>query len=600
MLSITATRSESPEEVTVETTQTDADAAANVVDGPEAGAATEAMTAVEDIAPAGGEQVGNTAEMEEVVEEPFNYEYAATSIMELFAKNVHEPTKVAGMHWLLLLHRKAPWRILTPDDMSFPVLLKMLGDSSEQVVKLDLELFAQISQHARGSDSLAPLSAGYNVNPQDVPYLSRFLGSFDDGHGVAAGGDVFSIGGNEDSDAEEEGDESSDSAEDGPNDLEFVSVMVQHLSWILVTAPEAEPLRMMLRRFNAAITLSMPVLPALRLMLFGPSPLIQLAKLAKLPRGPATGGGVPKPLALPRAGATGASATRGRSSTADSERARAKADASVRSGGRRPIPPVQRQGEQTEQQQQQRKERTREALVGAMDHVERRVAQNQQSHELFATLFRTWSHNPAACLTLCLLSQHYEMAAELIGIFGQLPQDLTVSFLVQLDKLVQLIESPVFAYLRLQFGGAGARQLHYHYHYHNHGIAHRATVGSAADQTRAGAQLNNALGVPPSEVAELVRQLAACGQSPTTMFLGPDSDDYDGAADAASLLRELAELNLGRAPADEPADSDADGDAGMSGYPAASTHGAETDLLNQYRAVRRHHAIARQKAGQST
>ncbi|KAJ2116553.1 hypothetical protein GGH17_006026, partial [Coemansia sp. RSA 788] len=70
---------------------------------------------------------------EEVIDEPFNYEYAATAVMELFAKNMHEPTKVAGMQWLLLLHGKAPWRILTPEDMSFPVLLKMLGDSSEHV-----------------------------------------------------------------------------------------------------------------------------------------------------------------------------------------------------------------------------------------------------------------------------------------------------------------------------------------------------------------------------------------------------------------------------------------------------------------------------------
>ncbi|KAJ1941821.1 hypothetical protein FBU59_003386, partial [Linderina macrospora] len=101
----------------------------------------------------------------EVIVEPFNYEHAATSIMELFAKNVHEQTKVSGMRWLLLLHRKAPWRILTPSDMSFPVLLKMLGDPSEQVVRLNLELFAQISLYSQSKD------------PEGVSYLSRFFGS---------------------------------------------------------------------------------------------------------------------------------------------------------------------------------------------------------------------------------------------------------------------------------------------------------------------------------------------------------------------------------------------------------------------------------------
>ncbi|KAI8320641.1 ARM repeat-containing protein, partial [Martensiomyces pterosporus] len=254
-------------------------------------------------------------QQEAFIREPFNYEHAATSIMELFAKNVHEPTKVAGMRWLLLLHRKAPWRILTPEDMSFPVLLKMLSDSSEQVVKLDLELFAQISLYSQGSDEL--------------PYLSKFLGSLLQMFAtdrvlletraalmvrqlcVALDPELVFCLFAKLLAMPRLGEELAD--------LDFISVMVQHLSWILVTAPETESLR-----------------------------------------------------------------------------------------------------------------------------------QNLRSHGLFATLFRTWSHNPAACLTLCLLSQHYETAAKLIMVFGQQTQDLTVSFLVQLDKLVQLIESPVFTYLRLQ------------------------------------------------------------------------------------------------------------------------------------------------------
>jgi vacuole morphology and inheritance protein 14 len=47
-----------------------------------------------------------------------------------------------------------------------------------------------------------------------------------------------------------------------------------------------------------------------------------------------------------------------------------------------------------------------------------------------------------------LLSQAYEHATNLITCFGDI--EITVNFLVQTDKLVQLIESPVFTSLRLQ------------------------------------------------------------------------------------------------------------------------------------------------------
>jgi len=50
--------------------------------------------------------------------------------------------------------------------------------------------------------------------------------------------------------------------------------------------------------------------------------------------------------------------------------------------------------------------------------------------------------------SLCLLAQAYEHASNLLSIFADL--EITVPLLVQVDKLVQLIESPVFTYLRLQ------------------------------------------------------------------------------------------------------------------------------------------------------
>jgi vacuole morphology and inheritance protein 14 len=53
-----------------------------------------------------------------------------------------------------------------------------------------------------------------------------------------------------------------------------------------------------------------------------------------------------------------------------------------------------------------------------------------------------------ATFSLCLLAQAYEQAYNLLQIFGEL--EMTVNMLIQVDKLVQLIESPVFTYLRLQ------------------------------------------------------------------------------------------------------------------------------------------------------
>lgn len=67
---------------------------------------------------------------------------------------------------------------------------------------------------------------------------------------------------------------------------------------------------------------------------------------------------------------------------------------------------------------------------------------------LFITLYQAWCHNPISTLSLCLLAQAYELAAALVFQIANI--EVTVSFLMQLDKLVQLIESPIFIHLRLQ------------------------------------------------------------------------------------------------------------------------------------------------------
>ncbi|CAG9861104.1 unnamed protein product [Phyllotreta striolata] len=72
----------------------------------------------------------------------------------------------------------------------------------------------------------------------------------------------------------------------------------------------------------------------------------------------------------------------------------------------------------------------------------------EESKSLFICLYETWCHNPVATVSLCLLTQSYNHVCDLIQLFGNL--EVTVDFLIDIDKLVQLIESPIFAYLRLE------------------------------------------------------------------------------------------------------------------------------------------------------
>ncbi|KAH7325127.1 vacuolar protein 14 C-terminal Fig4p binding-domain-containing protein [Stachybotrys elegans] len=85
-----------------------------------------------------------------------------------------------------------------------------------------------------------------------------------------------------------------------------------------------------------------------------------------------------------------------------------------------------------------------------LSEVRRRLRnlETKDGQTLFVALFRSWCYNAVATFSLCLLAQAYEQAYHLLQIFGEL--EMTVNMLIQVDKLVQLIESPVFTYLRLQ------------------------------------------------------------------------------------------------------------------------------------------------------
>ncbi|XP_013192648.2 protein VAC14 homolog [Amyelois transitella] len=70
------------------------------------------------------------------------------------------------------------------------------------------------------------------------------------------------------------------------------------------------------------------------------------------------------------------------------------------------------------------------------------------THALFTRLYECWCHSPVSLLALCLLTHNYTHCNTLICTFGDL--EITVDFLTEVDKLVQLIESPIFAYMRLE------------------------------------------------------------------------------------------------------------------------------------------------------
>ncbi|KAL7604219.1 hypothetical protein Lser_V15G14934 [Lactuca serriola] len=78
---------------------------------------------------------------------------------------------------------------------------------------------------------------------------------------------------------------------------------------------------------------------------------------------------------------------------------------------------------------------------------------NAAGKDFFLSLYTSWSHSSMAIISLCLLAQAYEHTSSVIQSLTE--EDINVKFLVQLDKLIHLLETPIFAYLRLQLLEAG-------------------------------------------------------------------------------------------------------------------------------------------------
>ena len=61
-----------------------------------------------------------------------------------------------------------------------------------------------------------------------------------------------------------------------------------------------------------------------------------------------------------------------------------------------------------------------------------------------------------ATLALCILAGCYSHAGDIIVAIGD--QEVTVDMLTELDRLVQLLESPIFTFVRMEVSGETHRQ----------------------------------------------------------------------------------------------------------------------------------------------
>lgn len=71
-----------------------------------------------------------------------------------------------------------------------------------------------------------------------------------------------------------------------------------------------------------------------------------------------------------------------------------------------------------------------------------------KSYSIFNDLYKTWCISPISTLALCYLGKNYKLAHRLVMVFAN-KGDINLPILHEIDKLIQFIESPIFAYLRI-------------------------------------------------------------------------------------------------------------------------------------------------------
>ncbi|KAI0287644.1 vacuolar protein 14 C-terminal Fig4p binding-domain-containing protein [Russula brevipes] len=168
----------------------------------------------------------------EVPADAFDYQATVNALTIQFLSE-HEETRVAALKWLIMLHQKAPKKILAMDDGTFPALLKTLSDTSEEVIKHDLQLLAQISSASDDSYFKA-----FMINLLDLFSTDRRL--LETRGSLIIRQLCLNL-------STERIYKTLAEILEKEEDLDFASVIVQKLSTILITSPELADFRRRLK-----------------------------------------------------------------------------------------------------------------------------------------------------------------------------------------------------------------------------------------------------------------------------------------------------------------------------------------------------------------
>lgn len=164
---------------------------------------------------------------------------AAVNSLTLLFLNDHEATRVAALTWLIMLHRKAPRKVLAFNDGTFPALLKTLSDPSDAVVTKDLQLLSQISRNSEDD-----YFANFMVNLLQLFSTDRKL--------LETRGNLIirqlciSL-------SPERIYRTLADCIEKEEDVEFASIMVQNLNNNLITAPQLAEVRKRLRNLETKV-----------------------------------------------------------------------------------------------------------------------------------------------------------------------------------------------------------------------------------------------------------------------------------------------------------------------------------------------------------
>lgn len=165
---------------------------------------------------------------------------AAVNSLTLLFLNDHEATRVAALTWLIMLHRKAPRKVLAFNDGTFPALLKTLSDNSDAVVTKDLQLLSQISRNSEDD-----YFANFMVNLLQLFSTDRKL--------LETRGNLIirqlclSL-------SPERIYRTLADCIEKEEDVEFASIMVQNLNNNLITAPQLADVRKRLRNLETKVS----------------------------------------------------------------------------------------------------------------------------------------------------------------------------------------------------------------------------------------------------------------------------------------------------------------------------------------------------------